>query len=115
MVHNLKMHCGCLNSVLQNIRNFSGSATFLSKNNRNHYDSLKLTPKATQAEVKTAYYKLSMQYHPDRNAGSEAASEQFRDISAAYEVLGNVKLRKLYDKGTYNLCIFTKGLVLNEI
>lgn len=99
MVPNLKMYCGCLNNVMQNARNFSGSAIFLSKSNKSHYDSLRITPKATQAEVKSAYYKLSMQYHPDRNEGSVAASEQFRDISTAYEVLGNVKLRKLYDKG----------------
>lgn len=99
MVHNLKMYCECLYTVKQNIRNFSGSATLLSKNNKNHYDSLGLTSKATQADVKSAYYKLSMRYHPDKNKGSEEASKQFRDISEAYEVLGNVKLRRMYDKG----------------
>lgn len=40
-----------------------------------------------------------MLYHPDRNKGSEMAAEQFRDLSKAYEILGNFRLRKLYDKG----------------
>lgn len=40
-----------------------------------------------------------MLYHPDRNKGSEMAAEKFRDLSKAYEILGNFRLRKLYDKG----------------
>lgn len=40
-----------------------------------------------------------MLYHPDRNKGSEVAAEKFRDLSKAYEILGNFRLRKLYDKG----------------
>lgn len=66
---------------------------------KSHYDALGLTPKATQSDIKNAYYKLSMLYHPDKNKGSEDAAKTFRDITAAYEVLGNLKLRKLYDKG----------------
>lgn len=91
------MNLGYFKGIKQNLRTFSTSyAVFKSKN---HYDSLGITPKATQSEVKNAYYKLSMQYHPDRNEGSEAAAKQFRDITSAYEVLGNVKMRRLYDKG----------------
>ncbi|XP_040156172.1 dnaJ homolog subfamily C member 30, mitochondrial [Anopheles arabiensis] len=66
---------------------------------RSHYDSLGVTPSATQNDIKQAYYKLSKLYHPDKNKGSEVAAEKFRDITAAYEVLGNYRLRKLYDKG----------------
>lgn len=66
---------------------------------KSHYDSLGITPAATQADVKSAYYKLSKIHHPDRNAGSEASSQRFQEVNAAYEVLGNVKLRKMYDKG----------------
>lgn len=40
-----------------------------------------------------------MLYHPDKNKESEEAAEKFRQITAAYEVLGNFRLRKLYDKG----------------
>ncbi|XP_058452610.1 dnaJ homolog subfamily C member 30, mitochondrial [Malaya genurostris] len=66
---------------------------------RSHYDSLGLTPSATQNDIKQAYYNLSKQYHPDRNKGSDTAAEKFHAISEAYEVLGNYRLRKLYDKG----------------
>lgn len=85
-----------MKSFYQNVRNLTSTACLFSKN---HYDALGVTPKATHAQVKSAYYKLSMQYHPDKNEGSEEAAKQFRDITAAYEVLGNAKLRRLYDKG----------------
>ncbi|XP_073845656.1 dnaJ homolog subfamily C member 30, mitochondrial-like [Musca autumnalis] len=70
-----------------------------SVNYSTHYDVLGISPKATQGEVKAAYYKLSMQYHPDKNQGSETAALKFREITQAYEILGNFRLRKLYDKG----------------
>jgi len=82
---------------MKSIKFFSISASH--NKSKNHYDALGLTPNATQADIKTAYYKLSMQYHPDKNKGSDTAAEVFRDITAAYEILGNLKLRKLYDKG----------------
>lgn len=84
--------------VQQNVRCLSNTASLRAKN---HYDSLGLTPKATQADVKGAYYKLSMVYHPDKNEGCDVAAQKFRDITEAYEVLGNVRLRKLYDKGNH--------------
>jgi DnaJ-class molecular chaperone len=40
-----------------------------------------------------------MVYHPDKNKDSEEAAQKFRDITEAYEVLGNVNSRKLYDRG----------------
>lgn len=64
-----------------------------------YYDTLGISPSATQNDIKSAYYRLSMLYHPDKNKGSETAAQKFRDISEAYEVLGNYKTRKLYDKG----------------
>ncbi|KAJ8877838.1 hypothetical protein PR048_022297 [Dryococelus australis] len=72
-----------------------------SQHSKSLYDSLGLTPKATQAEIKTAYYKLSKIYHPDRNEGCEEAATKFRDITEAYEVLGNLGLRKRYDRGIF--------------
>lgn len=82
-------------SRIRLIRCFSLSAIC----NRSHYESLDLTPHATQADIKSAYYKMSMEFHPDKNKGSEEAAQKFRDITEAYEVLGNLRLRKLYDKG----------------
>jgi len=65
---------------------------------KSHYDTLKITPHATQNEVKSAYYKLTLLYHPDKNR-SEHAKQKFRDISEAYEVLSNHEQRKIYDRG----------------
>lgn len=69
------------------------------KSSKNHYDTLKIASHATQNEVKAAYYKLSLQYHPDKNK-SRYAKEKFHDISEAYEVLGNHESRKKYDQNT---------------
>lgn len=66
---------------------------------KNHYNTLNITPHATHSEVKSAYYKLSLQYHPDKNK-SEYAKQKFQDISDAYEVLGNHETRKNYDRQT---------------
>jgi DnaJ family protein C protein 30 len=82
-------------SPVRLIKYFSVSAGFC----KSHYKSLGLTPHATQADVKSAYYKLSMEFHPDKNKGSAVAAQKFRAITEAYEVLGNLRLRKLYDKG----------------
>lgn len=63
----------------------------------NHYKSLGLSPDATQSEIKSAYYKLSKIYHPDKNNGSEESTKKFRDITTAYEVLGKEDSRRMYD------------------
>jgi curved DNA-binding protein CbpA len=65
--------------------------------NKNHYTTLGVPQSATQVEIKKAYRKLSLQYHPDRNGGSDAFTEQFKEVQAAYEVLGNEVKRKNYD------------------
>lgn len=79
---------------------------------KNHYDSLGIQSTSTQGEVKSAYYKLSMMYHPDKNQGNPESSQKFRDITEAYEVLGNVKTRKLYDKGKLLFLFFNYVLLL---
>lgn len=63
----------------------------------NHYKSLGLTPSATHSEIKSAYYKLSKLHHPDKNNGSEESAKKFRDITAAYEILGKEDSRRRYD------------------
>uniref|UniRef100_A0A3Q2D277 DnaJ homolog subfamily C member 30, mitochondrial n=1 Tax=Cyprinodon variegatus TaxID=28743 RepID=A0A3Q2D277_CYPVA len=68
-----------------------------------YYDILEVSPTATQAQIKTAYYKQSFTYHPDRNSGSEEATVRFSEISEAYMVLGNKGLRKKYDRGLLSL------------
>ncbi|XP_076181759.1 dnaJ homolog subfamily B member 9 [Ptiloglossa arizonensis] len=64
---------------------------------KTHYDTLEISPNATHNEIKSAYYKLTIQYHPDKNK-SDSAKQIFQEISAAYEVLSNYKLRKQYDR-----------------
>lgn len=64
----------------------------------NYYDILKVSPKASKTEIKSAYRRLARQLHPDKNAGSEETALKFAAIAEAYEVLGNPKDRALYDR-----------------
>lgn len=64
-----------------------------------YYDILKVAPSATHSQIKTAYYKQSFIYHPDKNPGSNEASRRFCEISEAYTILGNISLRRKYDRG----------------
>ena len=63
------------------------------------YAILGVSPSATQQQLKDAYYKLSLQYHPDRNMGSSEAHQKFTALTEAYSVLGQYEQRKKYDKG----------------
>ena len=64
-----------------------------------YYDSLGVTPSATENEIKKAYRKLSMQWHPDKNPNNEEeAQTKFVEIGAAYEVLSDSKARRNYDR-----------------
>lgn len=62
------------------------------------YSTLGVSKTATAAELKSAYRKLAMQYHPDRNPGDKAAEEKFKEVSSAYEVLSDDKKRDAYDQ-----------------
>ena len=63
----------------------------------NHYDTLNLSPHASQAEIKQAYRRLVKLFHPDSNRKTTDA-EQIVRINAAYEVLGDVANRRSYDQ-----------------
>lgn len=63
------------------------------------YKTLGVSKKATDEEIKKAYRKLARKYHPDRNPGDPAAEEKFKEVSAAYDVLGDPEKRKEYDEG----------------
>ncbi|XP_012695229.2 uncharacterized protein LOC105911007 [Clupea harengus] len=67
-----------------------------------YYDILKVSPNATQAQIKTAYYKQSFIFHPDKNAGSEEATRRFAEISEAYTVLSSKWMRRKYDSGIFS-------------
>lgn len=63
----------------------------------NYYHILGLSQTATQAEIKTAYRKLALRYHPDKNGGSSYAEERFKQISEAYRVLSNPRKKARHD------------------
>ena len=63
-----------------------------------YYATLEVTPQASDEEIKRAYRKLALKYHPDRNQGNTQAEEKIREINAAYEVLGDPETRKSYER-----------------
>src|SRR5579863_9682700 len=63
-----------------------------------YYKALGVSDKATADEIKKAYRKLAKQYHPDSTGGDKAKESRFKDISNAYDVLGDAKKKKLYDE-----------------
>ena len=64
----------------------------------NFYDILGVSKDASENDIKKAYRKLSLQYHPDRNQESES-EEKIRKINLAYETLGDKEKRRQYDMG----------------
>jgi len=62
-----------------------------------YYKTLGVDKNASEADIKKAYRKLALKYHPDRNQGDKAAEEKFKKISEAYAVLSDKEKRKQYD------------------
>ncbi len=71
------------------------------------YDVLGVPKTATAQEIKKAYRKLALKYHPDHNPGDKSAEEKFKKISEAYEVLSNDEKRAKYDQ--FGHAAFTQG------
>ena len=65
---------------------------------KDYYAVLDVAKNASAAEIKKAYRKLAQQHHPDANAGNPQAEERFKEVSAAYDVLGDAEKRKAYDR-----------------
>ena len=65
---------------------------------KDYYAVLGVPKNATQPEIKKAYRKLAQQHHPDANAGDPNAEERFKEVSAAYDVIGDEDKRKAYDR-----------------
>lgn len=72
-----------------------------------YYKTLGVEKNATQQEIKKAYRKLAIKYHPDHNPGDKAAEEKFKQVSEAYEVLSNDEKRAKYDQ--FGHAAFTQG------
>jgi len=64
-----------------------------------HYQTLGVSREATPEEIKKAYRKMVVQYHPDKNPGDPSAEERFKQATLAYEVLSDPQKRQVYDCG----------------
>ncbi len=63
-----------------------------------YYEVLEISKNATQEEIKKAYRKQALKFHPDRNPGDASAEKKFKEIAEAYEVLSDEKKRPVYDR-----------------
>ncbi len=65
---------------------------------RDYYEVLGVARTATEQEIKSAYRKLALQFHPDRNPGDKAAEESFKEAAEAYAILADTDKRHMYDR-----------------
>ncbi|OAY67518.1 DnaJ protein ERDJ3B [Ananas comosus] len=86
------------------------SHAFLGLEGKSYYEVLGVSKGASEEQIKRAYRKLALQYHPDKNPGNEEANKKFADINNAYEVLADQEKRKIYDRyGEEGLKQFAAG------
>jgi len=63
----------------------------------NYYEILEIDKNATAEQIKKAFRKLSLKWHPDKNQGSKEAEEKFKEINKAYQILSDPETRNIYD------------------
>ncbi|KAK8693787.1 hypothetical protein V6N13_071356 [Hibiscus sabdariffa] len=77
---------------------FALSYTIVAIAGKSYYDILQVPKGASDEQIKRAYRKLALKYHPDKNPGNEEADKRFADINNAYEVLSDSEKRGIYDR-----------------
>ena len=70
----------------------------MAENKRDYYEVLGINKDASAEEIKKAYRKAALKYHPDRNPGNKEAEEKFKEVGEAYEVLSDTEKRQRYDQ-----------------
>lgn len=70
---------------------------------RDYYEVLGVSKNATDEELKKAYRKMAIKYHPDKNPGDKEAEEKFKEAAEAYDVLSNPEKRAKYDQFGHNM------------
>ena len=71
-------------------------------NKRDYYEILGVSKSASQDEIKKAYRKVAMQFHPDRNPGDKGAEDKFKEAAEAYEILNDADKKSQYDRFGHN-------------
>src|SRR5690349_10762595 len=66
--------------------------------NQDYYEILGVARNASESDIKKAYRRLAMKYHPDRNPDNKEAEEQFKKVKNAYEILSDKQKRAYYDQ-----------------
>ncbi|WP_162674508.1 DnaJ domain-containing protein, partial [Vibrio variabilis] len=74
---------------------------------RDFYEVLGVDRDASERDIKKAYKRLAMKYHPDRNQGDDAAAEKFKEVKEAYEILTEPQKKAAYDQ--YGHAAFEQG------
>ena len=64
---------------------------------KDYYETLNLSKSASESEIKKAYRKLAIKYHPDKNPGNKEAEQNFKEAAEAYEILSDEQKKEEYD------------------
>jgi len=81
-----------------------------SGNNKRLYGVLELEPTATEDEIKSAYRKMALKYHPDKNPDG-STEEKFKDIGYAYNILSDPQKKGIYDSyGEEGMALYEQGM-----